>query len=155
MPYTFTLERDEWGHLVLVDANGQRQPEVDVRRAFPISDPQRWIALCDGQGHELVWIDDMAQLPDDVRQVLADYLSQHEFLPLICRILSVSAEADPSQWHVETDRGQTRFLLASEDDVHRQGDHGAMVVDSFGVRYLVRDLRDLDSTSRRILERYL
>jgi hypothetical protein len=46
-------------------------------------------------------------------------------------------------------------LLASEDDVHRQGEHGAMVVDSFGVRYLVRDLRTLDNSSRRILERYL
>jgi hypothetical protein len=149
------LERDDWGRLVLVDANGERHAGIEVRRAFPLSDPQRSIALCDGEGHELVWLDGMDQLPPDTRQVLADYLAQHEFLPLIRRVISVSTDADPSQWSVETDRGPTQFLLASEDDVHRQGEHGAMVVDSFGVRYLVRDLRTLDNSSRRILERYL
>lgn len=153
--HALQLERDGWGRLVLTDGQGERHVAVEAVRAFPISDPQRWIALCDGQGHELFWIDDTAELPAGTRQVLADYLAEREFLPNIRRILSVSTDADPSEWHVETDRGETRFLLASEDDVLRQGEHGAMVVDSFGVRYLVRDVRPLDSTSRRILDRYL
>ena len=140
---------------MLVDVRGERHVEVEAVRAFPISDPQRWVALCDGQGHELLWIDDTADLAPGARHVLADYMAEREFLPVIQQILNVSADADPSEWHVRTDRGETRFLLASEDDVQRQGEHGAMVVDSFGVRYLVRDVRRLDGTSRRILERYL
>jgi hypothetical protein len=152
---SFSLDRDEWGRLVLIDADGQRHAGVEAVRAFPISDPQRWISICDSQGHERIWIEDLAALPADTGRTLAQYLAQREFLPLIERIISVSAETDPSEWHVTTDRGPTRFLLGTEDDVKRLGDTAALVVDSFGVRYLIRDVRTLDAGSRRILDRYL
>lgn len=155
MPQSFSLERDGWGRLVLVDAQGQRHVGAEAVRAFPISDPQRWVSICDSEGHERVWIDDLAHLPADTGQILNEYMARREFLPVIERILSVSADTDPSEWHVTTDRGPTRFLLASEDDVKRLGDQAALVVDSFGVRYLVRDVRALDAGSRRILDRYL
>jgi len=152
---SFSLDRDEWGRLVLIDAQGCRHAGVEAVRAFPISDPQRWISLCDSQGHEQIWIEDLAALPADTRRTLAQYLAQREFLPVIERIISVSAETDPSEWDVMTDRGPTRFLLGTEDDVKRLGDMAALVVDSFGVRYLIRDVRTLDAGSRRILDRYL
>lgn len=152
---SFSLEFDEWGRLVLVDGDGQRHQGVEPVRAFPISAPDRWVSICDAEGHELVSIDNVSDLPAHVAEVLVTTLSRREFLPVINRVLSVSADADPSHWHVETDRGETRFLLSSEDDVQRLGEHGAIVVDSEGVRYLVRDVRQLDWASRRILDRYL
>jgi hypothetical protein len=155
MTSTFSLEHDPSGRLVLVDVQGERHPGVEAVRAFPISDPERWISLCDGQGREILSIDDLGELPAELAKLLREDLSRREFLPVIRRILAVSAEADPSQWHVLTDRGETRFFLASEDDVQRLGDFRGMLVDSNGVRYLVRDLRELDGPSRRILDRYL
>ena len=155
MTSAFSLEHDSFGRLVLVDARGERHVGVEAVRAFPISEPDCWISICDGQGHELVAIDNLADLPPEVGQVLRQDLSRREFLPVIRRILDVSAEADPSEWRVLTDRGETRFFLPSEDDVQRLGDHGALLVDSHGVRYLVRDVRELDGPSRRILDRYL
>jgi hypothetical protein len=155
MTTTFSLDRDEWGRLVLIDAAGQRHAGVEAVRAFPISDPQRWISICDSQGHEQVWIEDLAALPVETAHTLSQYLAQREFLPVIERIENVSPETDPSEWRVKTDRGPTRFLLGTGDDVKRLGDTAALIVDSFGGRYLIRDVRALDVGSRRILDRYL
>ena len=99
-------------------------------------------------------IDNLADLPPEVAHVLREDLSWRELLPVIRRILDVSADADPSEWHVRTDRGKTRFFLTSEDDVQRLGDHRAIFIDS-SVRYLVRDVWELDGPSRRILDRCL
>ena len=41
--------------------------------------------------------------------------------PAIQRIVGVSGELTPCQWHVETDRGPTEFQLGSEEDVRRLG----------------------------------
>ena len=81
-------------------------------------------------------------------------MSRREFVPIIERIASVSADVDPSQWCVETDRGETTFLLDSEDDVRRLGAYKALFIDTHGIRYLIPDTRALDYASRRILERY-
>ena len=71
------------------------------------------------------------------------------------RIVRMAAFSEPSEWVVETDRGETRFLLGNEEDVHRIDDKRAMIVDTNGVRYLIADIAALDGHSRRILERYL
>ena len=74
---------------------------------------------------------------------------------MVRRIVRISAPVEPSEWEVETDRGRTRFVLNSEDDVRRLSDHRALIFDAHGIRYLIPDLRALDGTSRRLLERYL
>ena len=55
---------------------------------------------------------------------------------------------------METDRGPSTFQLNSEDDVRRIEPDQASIVDSHGVRYLIRDVRRLDATSRRILDHF-
>jgi hypothetical protein len=151
----FNLQRDPWDQLILTVADGMRHENVEPMRSFPISDPQHGISLCTADGHELLWIEDLADVPSPIRELLVEELHRREFVPVIERIISVSAEVDPCQWEVETDRGRTRFLLNSEEDVRRLGAFRTLILDSHGIRYLVRDVRQLDTASRRILERYL
>jgi hypothetical protein len=148
------LHQDAWGRLVLT-RDGRETIGVEPVRAFPLSDRQYGVALCDAEGHELLWIDDLQTLPAEIRRVVEEELARREFVPVILRILKVSAAVEPSEWDVETDRGRTRFLLNSEDDVHRLDPHRALLTDSHGIRYLIPDTRQLDATSRRLLERYL
>jgi xanthine/CO dehydrogenase XdhC/CoxF family maturation factor len=148
------LSHDAWGRLVLTEG-GRIHLDVEPIRAFPLSDPEYGIALCDREGHELLWIENPSTLPGAVLRVLQEHLAQREFVPVIRRILSVSAAVEPSHWEVETDRGRTRFRLNSESDVHRLDDHKALLTDAQGIRYLIADTRTLDSTSRILLERYL
>lgn len=151
----FTLQRDPWDQLVLIDADGARHENVEPIRSFPITDPNRGVSICSADGHEILWIENLADVPSPTRELLTEELHRREFVPVIQRIVSVSAEVDPCQWEVETDHGPTRFLLNSEEDVRRLGAFCTLILDSHGIRYLVRDVRQLDTTSRRILERYL
>src|SRR5436190_22767099 len=115
----FQLQHDACVKLGPVEADGTRHVGVAAMRAFPISNPQRGLSLVSAEGHELAWIDDLAQLPPAIRSTLETELAQREFLPHIRRIVRVSLQTDPCEWDVETDRGPTRFVLKSEDDVRR------------------------------------
>jgi hypothetical protein len=152
---SFQLEYDTFGKFVLVEADGTRHVGVTAVRAFPISDPPHGLSLLSAEGHELAWIDDISELPQATRSTVESELAQREFLPQIRRIVGVSLQIDPCEWQVETDRGPTKFVLKSEDDVRRLDDLRATVTDAHGVRYLIPDTGSLDRRSRRILERYL
>ena len=150
----FGLNHDEWGRLVLIDEEGGRVVGVEPVRAFPLSDPSRWVSICDTEGREVACVEDVSALPEAVRKVLDDDLSAREFVPVIRRIVRVSADTSPAEWDVETDRGPTRFTVNSEDDVRRLGPQRALVVDAQGLRYLIPDLRALDAQGRRSIEHY-
>lgn len=150
-----SLSHDAWGRLVLTDAQGRTHSGVELVRAFPLSDPRYGIAVCDSGGHEILWIEQLDKLPSALAQQIDEELARREFVPIIRRILQVSAPVEPSEWEIETDRGCTRFLLNNEDDVHRLDEHRALLTDAHGIRYLIPDTRQLDAVSRRLLERYL
>lgn len=151
----FGLTHDAFGRLVLIDEDGRRHEGVEPHRSFPISEPQRSISICDGDGHEIRFVDDLAKLPEQVRDVLIHELARRDFLPVVHRIVKVSGDIEPAEWVVETDRGSTTFVLNSEENVRRLDDRRAMIVDAHGIRYLIPDYRALDTGSRHILERYL
>jgi hypothetical protein len=152
---TFGLQHDAWGRLVLIDAEGQRYVGVEPVRSFPISDPLHFISIIDTDGRELVSIENLADVPQATRKVLEEDLVRREFVPVIERIERVSAGADPSEWHVDTDRGRTRFLVKNEEDIRRISPTRVLIVDDHGVRFSIPDTRKLDIASRRLLERYL
>jgi Domain of unknown function (DUF1854) len=150
----FKLHRDAYDRLVLTDADGRILVGVDPVRAFPISSPDEWLSIINAEGNEVLCIRHPQALPSEVRKILDEELSRREFVPNIERIVEVSADVDPSQWRVQTDRGETTFLLDSEDDVRRLGTYKALFIDNHGIRYLIPDTRALDYASRRILDRY-
>jgi hypothetical protein len=151
----FGLYHDEWGQLVLIDAEGARHLGVTPVRMFPFSDPDHWLSITDASGREIVCIEDLADLSPQIREVLQTDLSRREFVPVIRRIVHVSSILEPCEWVVDTDRGRTLFVLKTEDDVRRLGPNQALILDSAGVRYLISDIKGLDAPSRRVLERYV
>lgn len=151
---TFTLTRNAFGKLVFSDANGTHEGVVPVR-AFPIAAPESGIALVDADGHELAWIDRLADLPDHIRALLEEELKNREFLPEIKRLRHVSSFAVPSTWEVETDRGTASFVLKGEEDIRRIAHDTLLIADSHGVQFLIRDLQALDKASRKLLDRFL
>ena len=150
----FGLHFDAFERLVLVDAEGQRHVGVEPVRAFPLTDPDRWISICDAAGREIALIEDSSLLPDRVREPLEKELGRRVFLPRIERIVRVTG-TNPTQWEVQTDRGPSTFLAKSDDEIRRFGPHKAMLIDAHGTRYVIEDVRALDHASRRTLERYL
>ena len=152
---TLQLIRDPHGRLQLTTADGVVHEGVVPVRAFPIAAPAEGIALVGTDGHELAWIDRLADLPNATRSLIEEELASREFVPEIRRLRHVSTFAIPSTWDVETDRGEARFILKGEEDIRRLGTATLLIGDSHGVQYLIRDLSSLDKTSRRLLDRFM
>ena len=151
----FQLERDTFGRLVLTEANGTRHEGVTPVRAFPIAAPDEGLSLINFEGHEVGWVDAVAQLPADIRQLVEDELSSREFVPEIQHIATVSSFACPSTWQVETNRGAAQLTLKGEEDIRRLTRTRLLIADANGIQFLVRDLEQLDRNSRKLLDRFL
>lgn len=149
------LYRNAFGRLVFVSAEGSTSEGVVPVRAFPISATEGGVALVASDGRELAWIDNVTLLPVEIRVLVAEELVRREFMPEIRRIRKVTSFATPSTWRVETDRGDTSFVLRGEEDIRRVGQHALLIADSHGIQFLIRNLLELDLHSRRILDRFL
>ena len=150
----FGLRYDAWGKVVL-HLDGAEHAGVEIARAFPITSPRHMVSVCSAEGRELLWIEELDAVPAEARAVIEEELARRDFVPVLRRVLRVSAAVEPSEWEVETDRGVTKFLLNSEEDVYPLTGGRALITDSHGIRYLINDLNALDASSRRLLERYL
>lgn len=151
----FKLHRNAFGRLVLSTADGEVHEGVVPVRAFPIAAPEEGISLMSADGHELAWIDRLADLPPAMRGLVVDALASREFMPEIRRLRQVSTFATPSTWEVETDRGETSFVLRGEEDIRRLGPSSLLIADAHGIQFLIRDLAALDRHSRKLLDRFL
>jgi hypothetical protein len=151
----FQLSRNSFGKLVLTTAEGEVHEGVSPVRAFPIQAPDKGISMVLGDGKEVGWIDDMAGLPLQVRELVHDELEGREFMPEILSVKSVSSFATPCTWHVQTDRGDTEFTLKGEEDLRRIGAASLLVADNHGINFLIRDMYTIDKNTRRILDRFL
>ncbi|CDS53881.1 DUF1854 domain-containing protein [Polaromonas sp. CG9_12] len=151
----FQLYREASGRLHFVDAHGQTHTGVVPVRAFPLAAPEEGISLVSTQGHELVWIEQLSELPTAVRRLLHEELTLRDFVPEVRRLVSVSSFGTPSTWTVETDRGHTSFVLKGEEDIRRLQGGELLIAASEGVQYRIADMAALDKASRRLLERFL
>jgi hypothetical protein len=151
----FQLERHASGQLLLVAGNGERHLGVVPVRAFPIAAPDEGISLVSSEGHELVWLERLSALPLPLRSLLEEELALRDFVPEITRLKSVSSFGTPSTWSVETDRGETSFVLKGEEDIRRLGRESLLIAAGHGVHFSVKDMGALDRASRRLLERFL
>lgn len=151
----FQLHCDRYGRLVLTSENGERHEGVTPVRAFPIAAPDEGLSLINYEGHEVGWVDRIADLPPAIGQLIEQELASREFVPEIERIIAVSSFACPSTWQLITNRGQTELVLKGEEDIRRLSQTRLLIADSHGIQFLVRDLTQLDRQSRKLLDRFL
>ncbi|MGB3289432.1 MAG: DUF1854 domain-containing protein [Burkholderiaceae bacterium] len=148
------LQRDAFGRLRLAP-DGKPGPTLTPVRSFPISAPGDGIALVDAEGSEQAWIDDLDELPDDIRALLQEELASREFTPRIQRIREISSFATPSTWKVDTDKGDTTLLLKAEEDIRRLSATTLLILDGHGIQFLIGNIGELDKGSRRLLDHFL
>ncbi len=149
------FRKNEWGQLVLRLVDGTEHPGVEPVRCFPLSDPERTIAVLDTEGRELLNLPSLDVLNPAAREIVQRELVEREFIPVIRRIIATSVPNPPCRFDVETDRGSTSFQLESDDDIRRMGSSGAVIADSNGIRYKILDIGALDAHSQRIIRRLI
>lgn len=155
MTTSFQLSRNSFRQLVLIDANGVEHVDVRPVRAFPIQSPNDGISLVKENGAELAWIDHLVDLPAAIRDLIIEELEGREFMPEIMKIVSVTSFATPCTWHVQTDRGDTNFVLKGDEDIRRIGKDSLLISDNHGIHFFIRNMFEIDKLSRKILDRFL
>ncbi|MGE8590422.1 MAG: DUF1854 domain-containing protein, partial [Alcaligenes sp.] len=60
---TFQLRRNAFGRLEYLSADGETHEGVIPVRAFPISEAGRGLSLVTSDGHELLWIEHLSDVP--------------------------------------------------------------------------------------------
>ncbi len=152
----FALQRDAFGKLVLTSSTNERHVGVVPVRAFPIQSPEVGISLVNTDGQEVAWIEELVRVDEPAQTLIRQELGTREFMPVIKRIVSVTSFSTPCTWRVETDRGDTEFVLRGDEDIRRIGSEGTLLIaDSHGIQFLVRDHMALEARSRKILDRFL
>jgi hypothetical protein len=149
------FSKNEWGQLVLTLPDGTVRAGVEPIRCFPLTDPDRSIAIVDADGHELANLPSVNVLNPAAAEFVRRELTEREFMPTIQRIVATSTPNPPCRWDVETDRGSTSFQLESEDDLRKLGATGAVVADTNGIRYVIPNINQLDAASQRTIRRLL
>lgn len=153
--WIFAISLDAWGHVQLVDAEGVTYSNINIIPMFPLTAPERGISILDQEFEELLCIDSLSDLSEQASGLLKQELKLREFIPVIQRVISVSGKTEPCEWLVETNHGITRFVLNSEEDVHRVSNQAVNILDANGMRFRVEDLSALDRRSRAFIEWYV
>ena len=143
------------GRWFYVTAEGVRYEHVLAVRSFPVAAPDEGIALVNIDGKELLWIPNLSQVESKARANIQKAITQREFMPQILKLYGVSSFITPSTWDIETDRGRTAVLLKGEEDIRRLSGTVLLVTDGHGIQFLIRDLAQMDRTSRKLLDRFL
>jgi hypothetical protein len=155
MNQNFSLAFDPFGKLVVTWADGTQHIGAVVARAFPIATPDQCISILSAEGKELAWVENLNDLADNERDVVAQALQGREFMPEILRLDGVNSFSTPSVWRVQTSRGPTQLVLKGEEDIRRLSTNRLIVADAHGVQFLIRDLPSLDRHTRKLLDRFL
>jgi hypothetical protein len=151
----FHLNQDAFGQLVLTLADGTVHTGVVAVRAFPIHAPDANVSLLSAEGKELLWIEQLSTLAQDQRRLIEQALQGREFMPEILRLDGVNSFSTPSTWRVQTNRGDTEFVLKGEEDIRRLSVNTLVIADAHGVQYLIRHLPTLDRHTRKLLDRFM
>ena len=130
--------------------------EVRVARAFPLSDPGKYIGLRDGDDKDIGILETLHGLAAESCAVIDEELARRYFTPQITQVLTVSEEFGVVNWDVETTKGPRRFLVRNmKDNSYPLGPNRLMMTDSDGNRYEISDVRSLGPKAGAILSKIM
>jgi hypothetical protein len=131
-------------------------PTVRVYQAWPLSQPGRHISFLDGNGEEIVMLDDLDGLEPESRSVAEEELRRRYLTARIEAIAHIRTEFGVTYWHVETHRGPRDFVVQSlSESCQWLSEHHLLIMDVDGNRFDIPDRRALDPKSAAQLDAVL
>ncbi len=127
-----------------------------LKRVFPLSVPDRFIAIQDASGEEVAVLKDLAGLDSASRQILDEEVDRRYYTPHIEQIDRLKQEAGMWHFSVLTQRGQTDFYVRNwRDNAQEISPNRWQIMSVDGARYEIPDLEKLDARSKRFLDQLL
>src|SRR5215472_13667842 len=90
-------------------ARGEEQCAVRVRRAFPWSEPARFISLRDAEDREFALVAEPEELDEASRQALEATLAAAGFVFVVTGVSAIEEEVEIRTWRARTRQGERMF----------------------------------------------
>ena len=130
--------------------------KVSILRAFPLSEPNRFLSICNGANEEVGLIVDPAQLSVENQKLIEEYLERRYIVPVVTRIVSARERFGTVDWTMETDRGLCRFTTRNlRENIQRPAPGRIIINDVDGNRYDIRDVDKLSVEGQELLFRHI
>lgn len=147
--------RNTQGFLAL-ELNGETHPRVQVRRALPFTEPERYVCVTDMDDNELALIENIEQLSDHQREFVCEELDLRYYYPVVTDIKSIKEKLGTYYFAVLIGEHEKSAAVKDIGKNLRQLGGGCIVLtDIDGNRFLIPDVFVLKSKVLRRLEAYL
>jgi hypothetical protein len=152
MSETFDLIEDDRGRLTLKRPGQDDVVDIRIRRAFPWTQPSKYVSIRSSEGKELLLISDLSALPAALREAIERWLAATSFIPRILQVNRVNTSFGFQEWTVETDRGPASFRVQEREDIRFLGGGRFRIKDADGNIYELPSLTGLSKESQKELE---
>jgi hypothetical protein len=128
---------------------GAPQTGVQLYRAFPLSEPERYVSLRNEKNEELGLLVEPSRLDPVSRAIVEEELRRRYVLPVVQRVVAIRERFEVIECRVETDRGPCQFSVRNlRENVLRPAPSRFILTDVDGNRYDIPDLRALPPASQ-------
>src|SRR5260370_33882171 len=112
-----------------MSVGGQRQSDVVVVRAAPLTYPDRYVCFLDANGREICMVEDPSGLATGSRQILREELDRRYLTSEIQRTHVTRREAGACYFDAYTSRGRREFVFQETPEAIRcVGAHRRLLV---------------------------
>ncbi len=131
---------------------GEVFKDMELRRMFPVSGKNKYIAVVDGEGNEQAMIRNIDNLDPESKKVVENCLNEYYMMPRITRFIDMSEKFLIWMWTAETDRGIVKFEIRNHiTAVKPMYDNRVLIKDANDNRYEILDYTKLDKKSLKLL----
>jgi hypothetical protein len=131
-------------------------PKVGILRAFPFSEPDKFLSVRDGAEKEVGLILNPLKLSAENRKLVDEELERRYLVPAVKRIIAAKERFGSVEWTMETDRGLCRFTTQNLRENSQRPAPGRIILsDVDGNRYDIRKVDDLNRESQELLFQHL
>jgi hypothetical protein len=122
----------------------------------PLTFPNRYLALLDGKGEEILMLADPNELDKESREALERELRLRYLTATVQSILHAKQEYGATYWSVKTDRGERDFVTQNlQENAQWFSDSHLLLIDVDGNRFEITDIKSLDERSQQYIHSIL
>lgn len=146
------------GGFVSLEFEGKTYNRVAIYRAFPFTDPERYISIRhpDEKAEEIGIIRSLKELDKKTAEILREQLNIRYFTPEIIKINDIKDEYGYAYFDVLTDRGACRFTIhMTSSSVIRLTETRIIIVDIDGNRFEIPDITKLSAAELKKLDLFI
>jgi hypothetical protein len=112
-----------------------------IARAFPLSEPDRYIGLRDAKDKDIGMLETLDGLDPQSRAIIEDELERRYFLPRVLKVNKAKKEYETVTFDVETDKGPRVYVVQNMRESSQEVAPGrVLITDRTGARFEIPDV---------------